>query len=417
MANVTPKVTVYLGSTVDVSAYVTKIDIRRGRSRSITHCTAGTATITLRNEDRRFDPEYALGAYYGNIQLKSAVCIYGTVSASDKQVFEGTVDSWTVHYDGPNASFVTVKCTDGLQKLSMASLQSLTDSSANKPPTFSEEVSGTRVTNILDCYVATADGGGGSGEPLWPTGAANRDIATGQATLQAKETTTNAWQELQVVANSELAQGIFISREGKFVFKGRHTDIGTPAVTFSDDGSDIPYQSVALFTDSELLFNLISLARFDSGGVLGGVPETASDSTSQASFGIREFSRTGLLNRVTTPGTTEVQGMADFLRLVYKDPSARFDRLVVEPNILSTANQTTVLELDVATAITIERTPRVNGVASAQIVDDMVVDNIAHRISTGNQWTTTFGLSPYAEILGDFLIVDTGKVDSGKVGF
>ena len=54
MANITPKVTIYLGSEIDVSAYVESISVRRGRTRSITHATAGVATIVLRNEDRRF---------------------------------------------------------------------------------------------------------------------------------------------------------------------------------------------------------------------------------------------------------------------------------------------------------------------------------------------------------------------------
>ena len=417
MAIATPKITLYLGSTVDVTAYVQSVSIRRGRSRSIAHCTAGTAQIVLRNDDRRFDPEYADGAYYGNINLKMAVAVYGTVSASDKQVFEGTVDSWTINYDGPNASTVTVGCTDDLPLLSMISLESLTDGSGNKPPTFSEEKSGTRVTNILDCYVAAADGGGGSGSPIWPTGSDYRTIATGESTLQAKETKTNAWQELQVVANSELAQGTFVSREGKFVFKDRLTDIDPPVVIFSDDGSNIPYKMVSLFTDSELLFNLISLARHDTLDVLGGVPETASDSTSQSSFGKREYSRTGLLNRTNAAGTTEVSNMADFLLEAYKDQKPRFDRLQLDLNVYDAADQTTILELDVSTAIRVERTPRVDGVAASQILADMVVDNISHRMSPGNQWQITLGLSPYTELLGDFLIIDTGEIDSGKIGF
>ena len=87
----------------------------------------------------------------------------------------------------------------------MTSLKNLTDGSGNKPPTFSSTLSGARVTAILDTFVATGDGGAGASAPIWPSGSTYRDIATGNGTMQAKETVGNAWQELQIVANSEMS--------------------------------------------------------------------------------------------------------------------------------------------------------------------------------------------------------------------
>jgi hypothetical protein len=419
VAVITPKVTLYLGSTIDVSSYVQSVNTRRGRTRSITHATAGTSTIVLRNEDRRFDPEYASGPYYGNIILKGAVKIYGTIGGGvgDTQIYEGTISSWNTNYEGPNASTVTVTCVDGLEKLSMTSLKSLTDGSGNKPPTFSSELSGTRVANILDCYVATADGGGGATAPIWPTGSTYRDVAAGNGTMQAKETTSNAWQELQVVANSEMSQGAYVSRIGKLVYKGRLTPLGGPTIIFSDDGSDIPYTNVKMIMDLELVFNLISLARYDVDGSLGGVPTTSSDATSQATYGVREFSRTGMLNTEDSSGDAEIQNIADYIRQQFKDQDVRFDNLVVSPNILTTAQQQTVLELEVATGIEVQRTPQVSGASSAQVSRDMVVDNVSHRIDKGNRWTTTFGLSPYNELVSDFMTINTGELGTGTIGF
>jgi hypothetical protein len=415
MANITPKVTIYLnGGTVDVSAYVTQVNTRRGRSRALAHTQAGSASLTLRNEDRRFDPEYASGTYHGGIDLGAAVKIYGTVSSTDYQIFDGYVSQWNVGYDGPNASTVQVQAIDGLPKLALISLESLTDGSGDKPPTFAQQASGARVIEILDCFDAS---GAGSGTKVWPAGADFRTIATGQSTLQAKETKSNVWAELQKVANSELATGMFISREGKFVFKDRHTDIAAPTDTFSDDGSDIAYVSVEMRRDMELLFNLVSLARLDAGGSLGGVPETSSNAASQEAYGIREYAQTDLLNLTNAAGTVEVQGMAEFINLMYNQPTNRFDNLRVAPNSLTAANQVKILEMEIADGINIERTPKVNGSASAQIVQSAVVDSISHRVQAGSKWETTYQLSPYAEVMGDFLIVDTGKIDSGKVGF
>ena len=417
MANITPKVTMYLGSSVDVTSYVVSINVRRGRSRSITHATAGIATIVLRNEDRRFDPEYAAGPYYGNILLKGAVCIFGTVSSTDYQIYEGTIAAINTSYDGPNASTVTISCVDGLEQLSMTSLKVLTDGSGNKPPTFSSTLSGARVSAILDCYVASADGGGGASAPIWPSGATYRDIATGNGTMQAKETVGNAWQEIQIVANSEMSQGTFVSREGKLIYKGRLTPIGGPTIIFSDDGSDIPYTSVNLIMDLELVFNMITLQRLDVDGSLGGVPTTSSDSASQTQYGHREFSRTGMLNMENSSGAAEIQNIANYLKQQFKDQDVRFDRLVVSPNILSASYQQTMLEMEVATGIEVQRTPKVNGASSAQISRDMVVDNVSHRIEPGNVWTTTLGLSPYNELVSDFLTINAGELDTGTIGF
>lgn len=417
MANITPKVTMYLGGTVDVTAYVQSISTRRGRSRSIAHATAGTANIILRNEDRRFDPEYAAGPYYGSLLLKGAIAIYGTVGGVDYQIYEGTIAAWNTSYEGPNSSTVSVSCVDGLEQLSMTSLKNLTDGSGNKPPTFSSTLSGARVTAILDTFVATGDGGAGASAPIWPSGSTYRDIATGNGTMQAKETVGNAWQELQIVANSEMSQGTFVSRTGKFIYKGRLTPVGGPTIVFSDDGSDIPYVSVNMIMDLELVFNMISLQRYDADGSLGGVPTTSADSTSIAQYGHREFSRTGMLNMENVSGAAEIQNIADYLKQQFKDQDVRFDRLVVAPNAISAAQQKTMLEMEVSTGIEVQRTPKVNGTSSAQISRDMVVDNVSHRIEPGNVWTTILGLSPYNELVSDFMTINTGEVDTGTIGF
>lgn len=385
----------------------------------MTHSTAGTARFTLRNEDRRFDSLYTSSPYYGNIKLRMAVTVKATVNATDTTLFVGEVNSWVINYEGPYASSVTVTCTDGLQKLAAASLKNMTDGSGNKPPTFSEEISGTRVTNILNCYVATADGGGGSSEPLWPTG--KRAITTGQTTVQAKETTANSWQELQKVAESELAQGLYVDRQGSLTFIDRHYTKAQATPAFSDDGTGIAYTSVVVILDDELLFNLTSLDRHDTLGVLGGVPETASDGTSQSAYGVSEFSRSGLLNTTDSIGTAEVQSMASYILGGYKEATPRFDRLTVNPHVLSDANQTALFGMDISDPITVERNATVDGASSAGIlssnIDTMLVDSISHRVSTGNKWQTQIAISPSTEITSDALRIDTGKIGTGTVGF
>ena len=59
------------GSTptwTDVSAYLKSFSTRRGRQNELDRFEAGSAEILLDNADRRFDPTYTSGAFYGNIK-------------------------------------------------------------------------------------------------------------------------------------------------------------------------------------------------------------------------------------------------------------------------------------------------------------------------------------------------------------
>lgn len=50
----------------DISAYVTSIEIERAKADTL---NAGICTIILLNDDRRFEPNYTSGPYYGNLKL------------------------------------------------------------------------------------------------------------------------------------------------------------------------------------------------------------------------------------------------------------------------------------------------------------------------------------------------------------
>ncbi len=51
----------------DVSGYVYSFSLRRGRQHELDRVEAGTAMVTLDNQDRRFDPSNADGPYYPNV--------------------------------------------------------------------------------------------------------------------------------------------------------------------------------------------------------------------------------------------------------------------------------------------------------------------------------------------------------------
>jgi hypothetical protein len=55
---------------VDITDQVETIQIGSGRSDELSQFQAGTCQIRLRNDDRRFDPLYVDGPYYGKLLPK-----------------------------------------------------------------------------------------------------------------------------------------------------------------------------------------------------------------------------------------------------------------------------------------------------------------------------------------------------------
>lgn len=115
------------GTTYDVTSYTTMASGTRSRANSLTAAQPGSAEVTLRNVDRRFDPGYSSGAYYGNIGLGCEIRVDMTPSGGSAQrVFTGEVQSWDLDWIGPMSSSgtyrgdttnVRLSCIDRLAKI------------------------------------------------------------------------------------------------------------------------------------------------------------------------------------------------------------------------------------------------------------------------------------------------------------
>lgn len=102
---------------VDVTDYVREVTVRRGRSDEFQEFEAGTATITLDNRDRRFDPLNTSSPYSPNvvprrgIRITALNTIGGTTTSF--RMFRGFVEGWPVSItDAGFDSTVTVECVD-----------------------------------------------------------------------------------------------------------------------------------------------------------------------------------------------------------------------------------------------------------------------------------------------------------------
>lgn len=87
----------------DLSAYVRRGSTRRGRQRlqrTQAQFQAGTATIALRNTDRRFDPTNTAGPYWPNLQPGTLINLQATWSGTTYDLFTGYVDNWSARWPG-----------------------------------------------------------------------------------------------------------------------------------------------------------------------------------------------------------------------------------------------------------------------------------------------------------------------------
>ena len=99
----------------EVSTYVRGITTHRGRSSDFDQFDTGTAQIILDNRDRRFDPFYTSGPYYGNLIPRRQIRIVGQIGGSTYEVFRGFVAGWPVSWsEAGKDSTVTLQAFDGL---------------------------------------------------------------------------------------------------------------------------------------------------------------------------------------------------------------------------------------------------------------------------------------------------------------
>jgi hypothetical protein len=109
----------------DVSAYVRGVTTNRGRSSELDSFQTGSASIVFSNADRRFDPEYTAGPYYGALTPLRPVRIRAQYGAgATTNLFFGWIDGWPQTYEMTFDSTVTVNASDAFKLLNLITLDS-----------------------------------------------------------------------------------------------------------------------------------------------------------------------------------------------------------------------------------------------------------------------------------------------------
>jgi hypothetical protein len=316
----------------DVTHYVQQIQVTRGRSRQTDEYRTGTATLVLRNRDRRFDPFYAAGPYFGNLRPGKKV----TITVGGMVVYVGNIDDLSFDLDPSSQSLATVTCVDALGTLGASAMTTWTATAG--------QTAGPRISAVLD-----------RGEVNYPI---TRSIGTGVSTLQADVIADgdNVLQYLQLVARTDLGR-LYAARDGTLVFRDRYSTVtvtgGPASVAFGDSGGAIPCTAMAIDMGAEYLYTRTIVSR------VGGATQQFTDTGSSALYGVRTLSLTDLLQ----DSDSQTYDMGLFLLGIYGTPTQRVSSLTVNLARLTAEQQAQVLSLDLGDVATVSFVP--NGVGPA----------------------------------------------------
>ena len=313
----------------DITDRLVTAQVRRGKSQALDRIDAGVVSVTVDNSDRTFDPLYQDGPYFGQLIPRRSV----RVTSNELPVFVGFIDDFDIQYEPGVQSVVRIDASDALSVLTNAGLEEFTPDS---------ELSGARINTVLD-----------RPEVDWP--AELRDIDPGNSLMLDADVSegTGTLTYLQLVANSEFGT-LFLSKDGKITFRERNSVPNIPDIVFSDEitagvYTGIQFADVNIVYGSENLYNRIALSNADI------FPEEAfaEDATSQAVYGPRTLSQSGLL--IQEP--EQLQFLADFFLARYKEPQYRFETVTVVLDTLTTVNQDKVLDLEIGDIVLVRFEP------------------------------------------------------------
>jgi hypothetical protein len=381
----------------DVSDDVQTISVSRPGTRGegpLVKYEAGTATVQLRDRDRRYDPTNLDGPYVAGgatqVTPMRAARLLASWAGAAYNVWRGNANGWQVTWQDPNSSRVVFSGTDAFKILSRNVRPAVA-------PVGAGEFSGARIERILDAIT-------------WDD--ADRMIAAGDTTLQATDLEGDVLSELQLVAESELGE-VYVDGAGRIVFLNRNallTDArsNTSQATFGDanDGVELRMVDVDVSYDDTQLINRARITRE------GGSEQTANDAVSETAYLTAVHERSGLLME------TDVAALNYAQWVVYqsKDPELRFDTLTIKPRRDPAALWPQTLGRELGDRITVVRRPPNGG---DPIERDVFIRGIAHEFTNDPlDWTTTFTLQ--SAVKGSFLVLDNavlGQLDGNALAF
>ena len=343
----------------DVSADFIAFSSRRGRQYQLDRIEAGSLIVTLKNESGKYFPKNTDSPYYLNIKPGKKIQIRAIQSGMLRDIFTGYIESWEPKWlgTGGKGAVIDIRASDATKLVNAYEISA----------SYSQELSGTRIGNILD-------------DVGFPS--ADRSLDTGQETIIASSLSGEpAMGHIYAVQDSELSL-FYFDRSGNAVYEDRHHRQISPhdesQAIFSDDAaSKKKYGNINFPRDDELIYNIIKATR------VGGATQTAQDTDSQDNYGPRSLTRSGLL----LVYDLDAWAYSRYMLARYKDSIQRVREITIYPDSNRPYLYNTVLEREISDRVTIiEGDSKVNA--------EYFVEGIEHNYDMRTlKWKTNLRLS------------------------
>jgi hypothetical protein len=374
-------------SFTDISTYVRGFQTQRGRTNELGQFVAGTLTLTLSNADNRFNPNNTSSPYYDatagitKIQPYKAIKITATYNSSTYPVFYGYLDTVPVSYPEQGSdSVVNFNAVDAFKILNGQTINSTgwrigragfseIGETTSLSYVDTQELSSERVTRLLNTI-------------QFPSSL--RDVQVG--TLQVQTVSSIGQNVLSALRDCEVAENaqLFMSADGKATFRNRNYRLANTKATqvqssFSNDGTNLPYNDVITSFDLNEVINVYSWTR------RSGAEQFASDGDSVQRY--RPI--------VSTQETINISD-SDVLSLIQQKltetsmPIVRVDSLIANPR-QDTSLWAHVLGREFGDRISV----KIVNPDNSSYTEELWIESISHNVNANTQtWLYTITLSP-----------------------
>ena len=345
--------------------YSTNVNIKRGRRDVGDQFSAGTMSFNLNDSlaGGTLNPLYTSSPYVDPDGLFTLAPLrrvsfgrYNNVGTFI-ELFTGQIVNYDYSYQLGGQNIITVYCADDFYLLAQTALAEFN---------VTEELSSARISAVLDLP-----------EVAYP--ALTRNIETGSQTLGGAAAYTvaegtNVKAYIDQIQQAEQGR-IFMSRTGVFTSQQRVGNVLSGSVAdFHDDGTNIPYNSLGIIFNADLVVNRASIQHLGAAS-----PEVADDAASQAKYLIQNTSITNSLLH----NDIAALGLANYL--LVGEPEPTFNAVQTEYLMLTTAQRETLALVDIGDTITITNT-----ITGGEVAQELSVEGVEIQVNVNSGHKVTF---------------------------